>query len=319
MTTGEKPKALAEWAFFTSMFAVAGLAGAYLPPLYFFAAMLFPLPAMLLVMRTDTRYAMLGLAAAGLLFFIFLTPAAASVLVFQYGLLGVLYGIMFKNKVSSGKILSSGMLFAGLSALLYMVLSYYLTGNNLFVLGEEGRSSIEQMIAVYRDAGAYNGIPLELQDDISESLISTFELLIPGQQIVNAAMLAAITYYFTRFCLRRLNYPLAPGLAFTMISLPWYSIWGPIAGLALTLAGDSFSWLLAANIGKNILFMLFWLYIVLGLSVASHFFLRLNVAWPVKLILLIFILASPPFSMGVLILLGLADPLVNFRRLPPQA
>lgn len=318
MTTGEKSRALAEWAFFALMFAVAGLAGFYLPMLEFFVAMLLPLPTMLIVLKFDARYAILGLAVAGLLFFIFMPPAAVFILVFRYGLLGVLFGLLFKNRISSGKILSIGMIYAGVAALLYLVLSYF-AGNNLFVLGEEVRSAFEQTMAAYRDAGMLNNIPAELQESFSESIISTYELLFPGQYIISAAALAAITYFFARACLARLNYFLAPGLAFTMISLPWYSIWGPIVGLALTLTGDNFSWLLAAKIGKNILYILFWLYIVLGLSVVVYFFRKINVAWPLKLIFLIFAIAYPPFSMVGLVLLGVTDPLVNFRRLPPPA
>ncbi|MDD2553088.1 MAG: DUF2232 domain-containing protein [Desulfotomaculaceae bacterium] len=318
MTTSEKSRALAEWAFFTLMFAVAGLAGYYLPILEFFVAMLLPLPAMLIVLKCDARYAILGLAVAGLLFFVFMPPAAVFILVFRYGLLGVLFGLLFKNRISSGKILSFGMIYAGLAALLYLVLSYF-AGNNLFVIGEEVRSAFEQAIAAYRDAGMLNNIPAELQESFSESIISTYELLFPGQYIISAAVLAAITYFLARACLVRLNYFLAPGLAFTMISLPWYSIWGPIVGLALTLAGDNFSWLLAAKIGKNILYILFWLYIFLGLSVAAYIFRKINVAWPLKLIILIFAIAYPPFSMVVLVLLGVIDPLVNLRRLPPPA
>ena len=318
MTTSEKSRALAEWAFFTLMFAVAGLAGYYLPILEFFVAMLLPLPAMLIVLKCDARYAILGLAVAGLLFFVFMPPAAVFILVFRYGLLGVLFGLLFKNRISSGKILSFGMIYAGLAALLYLVLSYF-AGNNLFVIGEEVRSAFEQAIAAYRDAGMLNNIPAELQESFSESIISTYELLFPGQYIISAAVLAAITYFLARACLVRLNYFLAPGLAFTMISLPWYSIWGPIVGLALTLAGDNFSWLLAAKIGKNILYILFWLYIFLGLSVAAYFFRKINVTWPLKLIILIFAIAYPPFSMVVLVLLGVIDPLVNLRRLLPPA
>jgi uncharacterized protein YybS (DUF2232 family) len=253
-----------------------------------------------------------------LLFFIFVRPAEVFILVFRYGLLGVLFGLLFKNRISSGKILSIGMLYAGVSALLYLVISYF-AGNNPFILGEEGRGAFEQIIAAYRDRGAYNGIPPELQEEFNASIISTYELLIPGQYIASSAALAAITYFLARSCLQRLNHFLAPGLAFTMISLPWYSIWGPIAGLALTLAGDNFSWLLAAKTGKNILYILFFLYIVMGLSVASHFFRRINVVWPVKVLFLILAMAYFPFSVIVLILLGVTDPLVNFRRLtPPQ-
>ena len=314
MTTGDKSRALAEWAFFVLMFAVAGLVSFYLPSLEFFVVMLLPLPIMLILLKFDARYAILGLAVAGLLFFIFIPPAAVLILVFRYGLLGILLGLLFKNKISSGKILWAGMIYAGVAAFLYLLLSYF-AGNNLFVLGEEVRSAFEQTMAAYRDAGMLNNIPAELQESFGETIISTYELLFPGQYIISAAALAAITYFFARACLTRLNYLLAPGLAFTMISLPWYSIWGPIVGLALTLAGDNFSWLLVAKIGKNILYMLFWLYIVLGLSVTAYFFRKVTVVWPLKLIFLVFVLAYPPFSMAGLVLLGMTDPLVNYRRL----
>ena len=318
MTTGEKPGTLAQGAFFTSLFVVIGLAGMYLPPLYFIAAMLLPLPVVLLVLNADTRCGIIGLASAGLILINLIPPEAAFVLVFQYGLLGLLYGALFKERAPSGKILSSGMLYAAFAALLYMVLSSFLTSNNLFSLGEEERRLIEQTMAAYRDAGMYNSIPPDLQGDVRERIISTFELLIPGRFMLQAATYAAVTFFLARSYLQRYNYFLTPGLTFTRISLPWYSIWGPIAGLALTLAGDQFSWALGARTGKNILFILFWLYMIMGLSVAAYFFRKIKVVWFVKLIFLVFAVLYIPFSMMIIVLLGVADPLVNFRRLQAE-
>lgn len=319
MTADGKTRALTDWAFFTLLIAIIGLAGFYLPPLYGFAAILLPLPAALLVLKGDTRYGILGLVTAGLILTITIPPSAAYILVFQYGLLGILYGLLFKDRVSSAKILSMGMLYAAASAFLYLALNFFITGNNLLVLGETERASIEQMMAAYRDAGVFNDFPPEWQGSAAENIISTFELFIPGQYAVSMAALAAVTYFLARACLQRLKYFLAPGLVFTTISLPWYSIWGPIMGLALTLAGDNFSWLLAAKTGKNILFILFWLYLILGLSIATYFFRKINIAWPIKLILLLFALAYLPFSTVVVVLLGATDPLVNFRRLPSRS
>jgi uncharacterized protein YybS (DUF2232 family) len=316
LTADGKTRSLTDWAFFTILIAIIGLAGFYLPPLYIFAAMLIPLPAALLVLKGDMRYGILGLAAAGLILTVTIQPNAAFILVFQYGLLGVLYGLFFKDRASSAKILSMGMLYAVVSAFLYVALNYFITGNNLLVLGEADRDLIVQMMAAYRDAGMFNDIPPEWQGSAADGIISTFELFIPGQYVVSTAALSAVTYFLARACLQRLNYFLAPRLVFTAISLPWYSIWGLITGLALTLAGDHFSWLPAAQTGKNLLFVLSWLYLVLGLSVAVYFFRKINIAWPIKLILLVLALAYLPFSMVVVILLGVTDPLVNFRRLP---
>lgn len=318
MTISEKPGVLAQGVVFVALFVVIGLAGMYLPPLYFLAVMLLPLPVMLLVLKADVRYGILGLTAAGLIFAALTPLETAFVLVFQYGLLGIIYGVLFKKGDSLARILSAGVLFAVVSAFLYPALSYFLTGNNLFILGEEERRSIEQMLAAYRDAGMLENVPIEWPGDAGASIISFFEFFLPGQYIVYSAAQGAVTYFLARPCLQRFNCFLPPGLAFTNILLPWYSIWGPIAGLAFTMAGDQFSWVLGARTGKNLLFILFWLYMITGLSVAAYFFRKIKVVWFIKLVFLVLAIVYMPFSMMIIVLLGVADPLVNFRRLHPE-
>lgn len=317
MTTGEKTRALWEWAFFTSLVVVIGLTGIYLPPLYFFATVFIPLPVILLVVRLDTRYGVLGLAAAGLLLLMLIPkPLVVLVLIIQYGLLGLLYGLLFKNQASSGKNIASGLLGAAFLALSSVALIYALTGENPFVLGQEGRQMAEQLLAANQSTGAFDGVPPEWQDSFGVTMISLFELFIPGQFIVTSVVAAAVTYFLARVNLHRLNFSLPPALAFTKMALPWYSVWGLIAGMGLTLAGDQFSLQLAAKVGKNILFVLFYVYLLLGLSVVTYFFRKIKLAKAAKIIFLFFAAVYFPFSVVIILLLGVADPLINFRRLP---
>jgi len=316
LTTGEKNRALAQWAFFTLLVAVIGLAGIYLPPLYFIATILLPLPVMMLVLRFDIRYAALGLTAAGLFLTLLITRnMEATFYVLQFGLLGIFYGLLFKNRVAPGKNIAAGILCSVALTLFYAVCFYLLTGNSPFVLGEEGRQAAEQWLAANQSAGLFNDLPAEWQVSFGERVIATFELLIPGQYVVTAAAEAAFTYLIAAAYLRRINYILPPSPAFTALSLPWYSVWGLIIGLALTLAGDLFSWAPAAKIGKNILFILFYLYLILGLSVSAYFFRKVNLAKPIKFFLLILSAVYLPFSIMIILLLGVVDPLVNLRRL----
>lgn len=314
MTAGEKTRALKEWALFTSLAVIFGLAGIFLPWLYFLATLCFPIPVILLVVRLDSRYGLLGLAAAGLIIITAIPfQAAALVLIVQYGLLGILYGLLFKNGVSSGKSVFIGIAVSVVLAFLSIWLVYAATGQNPFILDQEGRQAAEQWLAANRNSG---GLPTEWQGFFMENIISLFELLLPGQFAVTAAAASALTYLLARVVLRRLNFSLPPAIVFTGIYLPWYSIWGLIAGLGLVLAGDFFSWALAAKAGKNILFIFFYAYLILGLSVAAHFFLRVRLARPVKILFLFLAFAYIPFSMMLVLLLGVTDPLVNFRRFP---
>lgn len=318
MTTGDKTTALSQWAFFTSLVVVIGLAGVYLPPFYFIATVLLPLPVMMLVLRSDLRFGVLGLTAAGLILALLTTGhLEAALYVFQYGLLGICYGLLFKNRVASGKNIAAGILCSVVLTLFFAAGVYFLTGNSPFVLGDEGRQAAEKWLSANREAGLFNDLPPDWQESFGDNMLATFELLLPGQYILKAALEAAVTFFLATAYLRRSNYSLPPSLAFTGLSLPWYSVWGLIAGLALILAGDLFSWALAAKIGKNILFVLFYLYLVLGLSVSAYFFRKVNLAKPIKIFLLILSVMYLPFSLIIILLLGVVDPLTNLRRLLP--
>ncbi|NLI11474.1 YybS family protein [Pelotomaculum propionicicum] len=318
MTTGEKTAALAQWAFFTSLVIVVGLGGIYLPPLYFIAAVLLPLPVMMLVLRLDLRYAALGLLVGALFLGILINShLEADLFVLKFGLLGVCYGLLFKNRVAPGKSLAAGILCSVALTLIFAAGFYFLTGNNPFVLGEEGLQAAEQWLAANQSAGLFNDLPAEWQSSFGESVVATFELLLPGQYVVTAAIEAACAFLLAVAWLRRVNYFTSAPPAFTALSLPWYSVWGLITGLALTLGGDLFSWTLAAKTGKNILFVLFYLYLILGLSVFIYFFRKVNLAKPIKISILILAVVYLPFSLMIILLLGVVDPLVNLRRLKP--
>jgi hypothetical protein len=113
-----------------------------------------------------------------------------------------------------------------------------------------------------------------------------------------------------------MHFELTPLPAFSRLSVPWYIIWGLITGLGLTLAGDFLSIPLAGKIGKNILFILFYVYLVLGASVAVYYYRIIKLARPIKLALLALGLVYLPFSVSLFLILGVADPLINLRQLP---
>lgn len=314
--TGHKNRALWEWAFFTFLIALIVALGLYLPILSIVVAVFLPLPVIILVVRMDLRYGIASLATAGLFTAMFVPkPLAVLVLFAHYGLLGLLYGLLFKNRVSSGACLTAGMLGAGALALFSAGLLYALGGANPFVLDPESRQLAEQMMA-NQDAGTLEELPPEWQGDFGGKMISIFELFIPGLLVLSSATTSAITFFLARSSLLRLAVALPAAPVFTRMSLPWYSIWALIAGLGLTLAGDHFNLALAAKAGKNILFLLFYVYLALGLSVAAYFLRRVNLAKPVKIIIVLIAIFYFPFSIGLILMLGVTDPLANLRRLP---
>ncbi len=315
MTTSEKSRALREWALFTFLAVITGLAGIFMPPFYFIATVVLPIPIILLVLRLDTLYGVLGLAAAGV--FLLLCgpePVPVLVLMFHYGLLGILYGLLFKNNVPSGKNITAGLLGTAVLALLSAGLIYAFTGENPFILSQEGRQMAEQWLAANQSTGAFNDLPPELQGDLGKNVLSFFELFIPGQLIISSVFAAIITYFLARVVLHKVNFTLPPRPVFIKMSFPWYSIWGLIVGLGLTLAGDHFSLQTVAKLGKNILFILFYVYLALGLSVAAYYYYKVNLAKPIKILFIFLAFIYLPISTIIILLLGITDPIINLRR-----
>lgn len=317
MAAGEKTGSLLEWGVWTVLIAVTGLAGILLPLFNFIAEVFMPLPAILLVLRFDVRYSILGLSvAACLMVFAGLETSAALIMILRYGLLGVVCGLFFKNKVSGGKSFAAVLITAVLLTVASVALLYALTGSHPLALAQEERSVLEQeWLAMNQQMRLLEDVSLEEQAKFSKYWLDLFEFYLAGQFVVAAAYAAALTYILAVLFLRRLRHEISSMPIFSVIYLPWYSIWGLIIALGCILLGDQYSQTLA-QVGKNIMFVLVNIYFVMGLSVLTFYYKKINVALPLKLIILFLIVSYLPISVMVLLLLGAADPLINFRRLP---
>ncbi|MDD4237758.1 MAG: DUF2232 domain-containing protein [Desulfotomaculaceae bacterium] len=317
MLTGNKPRALSEWAFFTSLAILFVLAGLYVPFLGLLATVVFPLPLILLVLRLDTRYAGLSLVVAGTCLFILLPGQTPSLLMLlPVGFLGILYGLLFKNQVSPGASILSGLAGATLLTLLSALLIDILAGIKLFALDQDSRLFVEQWLATNSGVGVFSDLPPELQGNLNQNVTSLYELFIPGQYIVASAAAAVLSYFAARIVLKRMQFELPPVPAFSRVLCPWYIVWGLIVGLSMTLVGDYLSIPLVGIIGKNMLFVLFYFHLVLGISVAMYFFRSVKLARAFKLALLALGLVYLPFSISIFLMLGVVDPLINMRKLP---
>lgn len=319
MLAGEKARVLAEGAFLTTVTVLLGILGLSFPPLYYLIFMFIPLPLIVFVRRYHIKYGLPVLLLADA--FIFgLAPESSSalLLIVYFNGLGLLYGLLFKNHVPVGRSILTG---AGLSVILVLLvvfIVFIVAGVDLFELDQKTRHLMLQNIEVYRQAGVFNGIPVELQTDLINKAVDTIELFMPGQLIVTVIITSVITYLLAHRVFIRLRYQLTPIPPFSKVRFPWYMVWGLIAGLGFTLLGDFLfvSWL--GKTGKNLLFILFHVFLVPGLSVAVFYYFRLNFAGWAKFLLLLLLIFYFPLSMVILFLLGVIDSLANLRGLPEE-
>jgi len=303
------------WVFFTALTFIAGLVAVYPSPFFSLFALAMPLPLILLVLDADVRSGFLALLTAGVLVAVFSSPVAAFSVTAHYGVLGVVFGLLFKNHVAPGRSILFGAVSAVFFSSLSLALLYGMTGHNPLALGEEGRKLAAEWVNFQFSSGlSPGGLDLET----ARRYVHIFEFFIPGQLFVSMVASAVLTCFLALPLLRRLNYVVVPAPIFSTLSYPWYTVWILIGGLSLTLLGDHFLLDRAAWLGKNILFVLIYVYFFLGLSVAAYYYHRVKLARPVKLVLIFLAILYIPFSAALLIALGVIDSLANIRRLPEK-
>lgn len=315
--SSNKTRALTEGAFLATLAAILGLMGLYIPPLYFLTSLLVPLPLAVLVKRHDLVTGLLALVVTTFLLFIFFgEPFTVLIMMIQFGPLGLLFGILFKNHVPAGPSIAAGSILAAFLAVITIAMTFWITGINPFAMGQEMRQSMEQATSWYARAGIVDAEGEQQLREFTEQMIRLVPIFLPGSLVVWALISTLLTYLVTRAVLIRLNYSVPPVPPFSQWRYPWYSLWGMILGLGLVLVGDQWDLTVVGNIGTNILYIFAFVFFILGLSVITFFMKRWRVMPLVKVIIaIVALLYLPFFGLGIMIM-GMLDPVLNGRRLP---
>lgn len=316
MPAGREKGPFLRWVFLTGAALVIALAGSRQPGLHFLAAALLPVPFALLVILLDIYFAAACLLLVGPLLFLWTNTAGTFFMLLEKGCLGILYGILFKNRVRADRALAAGVAAAVLLSFAAALLIFVSGGGSVLALDEETRLEFFRLIDAWRETGAIENLPLNWQQDFANRVVYYYELLLPGQYTLSAAVLGALSFFALALVSSVFKFNLPPGPGFSRISYPWYSIWGLIAGLGFILAGDQFSLRILVITGLNILFVLFYAFLLLGTSVALFFWKAIKMPFIFRFLIVLLAFFYLPIAATVLLLLGITDPLINYRRLP---
>ncbi len=313
MDTYFKKPSLAEAALFTAILAVIGLMAIYIPLLSFAMILVMPAPLAILVCRQNIKQGFLSFIVAAIVLFILCgNPLAIMILLIQAGPLGLLLGLLFKNNVTSGKGIAATSVVAVLTTVLTLLLGFWFTGINPFVMSNEMMDSMEQAIKWYTDMGMFSENEMGQAKESLEQMMTLFALLFPGNMVIWSIISAYLTYVLTRLCLVKLNLQVLPLPPFSRWFMPWYGIWGAILGLGSVLLASEFDSSILDAIGKNLLYVMGFLYCILGIAVVAFYFKKWKTFIGLKIIIVVLIVFYGPF---ILILLGVLDPIFDLRRL----
>jgi len=312
-------KKIRTFSVYSAALIIMALAAVYIPLFYIAAVILMPLPLALLVRRLDLWYSLAALLLTGVMLFMVTGRLQMAMLItLQTGPLGILLGLLFKNGVTAGRTLvvaiSTSVAITGVTFLLM----YLLTGSSPFSLDQVDRSMFHQMkqeiAALYAEGMDQDNIKeLELVVDRIEAL---WPVLAASSSIIWIMVSTFFSYSVTRVSMARLGFHVPPADPFSRWRLPWYIIWGVIAGLALMLAGDETGAAGMTQAGKIILYVTGFILAVLGASVTTFYLKRWVSSRTARLLAVaVLVIFANIFTVVALVTLGLTDTILNIRRL----
>ncbi|SHF49126.1 Uncharacterized conserved protein YybS, DUF2232 family [Desulfofundulus australicus DSM 11792] len=306
---------LVEGAIFASLTAVIAHLGLLVPPLFPLISVVIPLPLAVLVKKRDLVTGALALVVAAVLLLVFYgRPVTVMMLVIQLGPLGLLLGLLFKNRVRAGLAVAMATGIAVILNVITLLSGFWFLGINPLAAGSGIYGDIEQLLAFYQHQGLIEpGMEDEIRHLLQE-MVQLMILLFPANLVLWSLVSTTITYYLGQVVLQRLGYGVETLPPFRQWQIPWYFVWIVITGLLLFLTGDALNKQSVAAAGKNLVYLGAFLYLVAGLSVLGFYFDRFQLSRAVRLILMVVLILYWPFTVVALTILGLVDSLLNIRQ-----
>ncbi|MDN5363275.1 MAG: hypothetical protein PWQ91_336 [Eubacteriales bacterium] len=187
---------------------------------------------------------------------------------------------------------------------------------NFFVRPEEVLVQLQQsgMVNLLGQKGASTEDLQTLAEEISRFL-ATFYYLLPGFSVVWQSLFILAAFYFAAYVFRRWSAERVGQFpAFSSWRLSWPFLWLFIAGIILELAGSYFSLFTVQTLGRNLLVVAVPLFIAAGGAVLAGLWQQGRLGRGMKVFLVLIGVLLPQGLLILLLLLGLFDPYVDFRR-----
>ncbi len=311
MSQQQRVNSLAEGISLAFVTAVMGALAIYFLPIKFLVDLIWGIPLIFIIKKYDLRVGILTLALTFFLTWLVIPPIETLLSFIILAPLALAYGLLFKAETSAGHVLLIGSAVSVLSTVAAVLLMLDLAPQSIMPSEQALRVQAEQSLSFYTNLGLIN--PPEAKT-FAETGVRLMRHLIPGVFAIGSLIRAFFTYILAVKVLQRLKYRAASLPPFSEWRLPWYSVWLLITGLGLTLLGDQFQLTNIAIIGKNVVFLVFPVFLTIGLAVATHFLMKWKLPTWIKVVLGVVTVVNLSGSLVLFTLIGVFDPLMAFRK-----
>jgi len=314
------PRALAEGALLAAITAILALIGTFIPLANFFTFLIVAVPIIIAIVRNNLTTGVISSVVAALLVGVLAGPIIALFFYLQFMLLALAYGYLFKYKYGSGKILAVGTFVAAISTILIMAITMLVGQVSLEQQKQALFETVDRTIKIYEDYGMMQqfeekGIDKEELRKMLTDMVHLFIRVLPAFLIIGSVFTAFTHFIMARISLKRLGHEIPRFPPFSEWNLPWYTVWGLIAGWASFLLGDFYNQDIWRIVGQNIMITYGIILFILGLSVVAFYFKKYNLPRVTRLLLILAaVLMLNGFVMAT-IFIGMFDLVLDHRHL----
>lgn len=308
--TNTKLRPLTESSLLTAITVIIALAGLYIP----FVILFWTLPITIITARHDLKYGFCSVLITTVLLCIFLTPVTAIPLIAGSVPLALTLGFGFYHNWSAVKIFASGFVASSIGVALFLIVTFYLTGINLFV---DQLTTFKTAMLDTNDAFSAAGITSEAMIDAkkqTEQIVNTLALVLPMMFLLNALVKLIINYLASGYILKRLGQTEVKTLPpFTLWHFPKFFVYVYAFALIGLYWGTTRDISLLYQVSLNIYLFATIMGLVQGLAVI-RFFYKLK-KWPTAIWVFIIIMIFVNMVIAQMIALaGIFDMIFNYRK-----
>lgn len=213
-------KSLTEGGLLTALTVVAALISVYIPVLGIVAAMIWPLPIVVLIVRHGIRWGVLSTIASDIIMSILIEPVMAFRMIIGFVLPSLVLGYGFRNNWPAAKnlLLSLGVSMLSMLAALGMV--FLATGINPLAMQVDLLKESFDAAIVFYDSMGMDPAHIQESKENFESAFKLIGMLMPLLILSTSLMVTWINFAVGGKVLRRLGHPVTLLPAFSDWKLP---------------------------------------------------------------------------------------------------
>ena len=307
-------RSMVEGAIFASLTAVLGILVYYMP-LVSLIGMFWAVPIIIVGFRNGFKVSFISAVVAAILVSIFTEPYSGIYLFLVFGISGIVMGnLMNKDINPSLNIAVSGLILA-VCSVFGILMSFWLMGQSPAQAVEYFIKTISQSIESAIEIYNSMGIPQEQIEGLVNTLrdgVEGFRITMPTFFLMNGIIFSFINFKVVKIILNRMKYKIKDIKIFSYWRLPENFSLGLVIVLFLTIASTFFKLPNIEGVAVNLILLLRWIFVILGLSVSAFLLNKYNVNKVFKYIILFLLFVA---LSNLLTIVGLVDAIFNLRKI----